>query len=208
MDGKTENISGKADNAGEPQWHYTLKGNRLGPVPQSQLIKMIENGKLDVDEQVWRPSLSSWVTIRRSGLTAIAQAGPPPLAASKVKNGWAWLVAFVPLIDAVINLMIQGYVGGECEAGRALRCEAFAADPTIYSTPWLAVAIVHGVLCLLDERRLARAGYSARYMPFLALFIVPVYLFARASRLKQTPWRAIVWIGWLLLSVLLYPYEP
>ncbi|MFZ5675706.1 MAG: DUF4339 domain-containing protein [Pseudomonadota bacterium] len=187
----------------EPQWHYTLNGNRLGPVPEGQLIGLIESKKLDQDEQIWKPGMNEWLPIRRSGLVAKINFGPPPIAPNLVKNGWAWLVAFVPLIDAAINLMIQGYVEGECEAGRALRCAAFAADPTIYSTPWWAVAIVNSVFCVLDERRLARAGYSTRYMPFLALFVVPIYLFARAKRLKQTPWHAIVWVGCFLASVAL-----
>ena len=111
-------------------------------------------------------------------------------------------MAFVPLIDAIVNIGIQEYVLGECQAGRPLRCEEFAADPTTYGTPWLIVAIVNSVLCILDERRLAKAGYSANYMTFLALFLVPVYLFARARRLRQTAWYGVTWIGCFLVSLL------
>lgn len=185
----------------EPEWHYTLNGNRLGPVPQSQLIQMIEAKKLDQDTQVWQQGLSDWLPIRQSTLAAAFNSVPPPISSALVRNGWAWLVAFVPLIDALIIFGIRWYVLSECDAGVDHNCQAFLADPSIYDTPWWVISLVNGALCLLDERRLAKAGYSNRYLPFLALLIVPVYLFARARRLKQTPWYGFVWIALFLLTI-------
>lgn len=187
----------------EAQWHYTHNGNRLGPVPESQLIKLLEAEKIGQDVQVWKPGMNEWVPIRQSAMAIAFKAGPPPIAADLVRNSFVWLVAFVPLIDAAINLGIREYILEECQTGRLLRCQAFLVDSSIYDTPWWAVAIVNSILCLLDERRLAKAGYSASYMPFLALIIVPVYLFARASRLRQKPWYAVTWVGCFLVSVAL-----
>jgi hypothetical protein len=189
-----------SDTSVEPQWHYTLNGNRLGPVPESQLVKMIEAKKLDQDTQVWQQGLSDWLPIRQSSLAGAFHSVPPPISSALVRNGWVWLVAFVPLIDALIIFCIRWYVLGECDAGRDFNCQAFLNDPSIYDTPWWAVSLVNGGLCLLDERRLAKAGYSNRYLPFLALLIVPVYLFVRARRLKQTPWYGFVWIGLFALT--------
>lgn len=199
MNGEPRNISEEPVTAVESLWHYTHNGNRLGPVPESQLIKLLETEKIDQDAQVWKPGMNEWIPIRQSAVAV--KAGPPPIAADLIRNGFVWLVAFVPLIDAAINLGIREYILEECQTDRLLRCHAFMADHSIYDTPWWVVAIVNSILCILDERRLAKAGYSKSYMPFLALFIVPVYLFARASRLRQTAWYGLTWVGCLLVSL-------
>jgi hypothetical protein len=56
------------------------------------------------------------------------------------------------------------------------------------------------VICLVDDRRLKRAGHTAPFVGWA--FPVPVYLFIRASRTKQRPDYAYVWILCFVGSIL------
>ena len=60
---------------------------------------------------------------------------------------------------------------------------------------------VNAALCCWDLRNLKKAGHDDKGMTVWALLLVPVYLFVRASRLKQKNAYAWVWLGIFLLSI-------
>ena len=69
--------------------------------------------------------------------------------------------------------------------------------------PWPVAALMNSVLAYFDERNLKKAGYSTDNMVWLAVLIVPVYLFVRAYRLKTVSWYGITWIAGLVLGLVL-----
>ncbi|MNN23337.1 hypothetical protein D3C81_1367320 [compost metagenome] len=58
---------------------------------------------------------------------------------------------------------------------------------------WFITTILNTILCIIDERKIKKAGYNTKEMLLWAIFIIPVYLFRRAHLLKQKSVYAIVW---------------
>ncbi|MCC8957738.1 DUF4339 domain-containing protein [Bradyrhizobium sp. Pear77] len=185
----------------ENEWYYSDNGARKGPVSASAIRELLAKKKLDSTDQVWRRGMKDWQSIRDSDLGALVNAEPPPLSGAQVSNTLVWIVAFIPMIFGIIDI-------------------ALASDPSISfaravsqggGLPWkerevplLAYTVVYGLLCIWDEYRLEKAGYSKGVgMKFLALFIVPVYLFVRANKLKQRPTYAITWVVLFVLFLFL-----
>ncbi len=71
--------------------------------------------------------------------------------------------------------------------------------------PFLLAVLLNGGLCLADEQQLKKAGHDTKGMGFMAVLLVPVYLFVRASRLQQSPSYAVVWVINFVLSFVLMP---
>jgi hypothetical protein len=67
--------------------------------------------------------------------TLFGPAESPPLTGQHDPNGLAWTIPLVPLLDI----------------------------PTMGMLPWWVVFALNTVLCLVDERRLERAGHSAHF---------------------------------------------
>lgn len=87
-------------------------------------------------------------------------------------SGMAWTIAIAPLIGA----FAEGFVSG-----------IFS-----YSGDWLIIVTlgVNIVLCTLDEKKLKNDGHDTSK---LNTWLVPVYLFNRASLLREKPAYAILW---------------
>lgn len=108
---------------------------------------------------------------------AVAGARPP------VDNTLAWTLAFAPLLFVMLDGILLAAGVGE-------------ADSTI--SLWAAVAI-NCALGWADARRVRAAGYDVSAA--LAVLLVPVYLFNRASRLRQKLAIPIVWCVCALASL-------
>jgi hypothetical protein len=67
---------------------------------------------------------------------------------------------------------------------------------------WLIPLLANTVLCFIDSRQLKRAGYNSDWLEFFALFVTPIYIFARAQRLDQTPIYGVVWIVSFIVSLI------
>lgn len=173
-------------------WHYTLKGERLGPVLETALIEMIKEGKLSQDSKVWRNGMPDWVSIRESEIS-IDWDGPPPLDGSSLKNSYVWFVAFSPIIGLFIE-----YVFGIIEYGDpALGALAVATGKYWYVTLSLNIGG-----CLGDQAYLKKAGHSDKTFDFW-IFLVPIYLFKRAKKYNTGSGYAWTWIAMFALSIVL-----
>jgi uncharacterized RDD family membrane protein YckC len=49
----------------ERAWHYVLNGQSIGPIPQSEILKMLTEGHLGADTLVWTESMTEWTPAGR-----------------------------------------------------------------------------------------------------------------------------------------------
>lgn len=156
----------------EKQWYYQLEGERKGPVAEDVLLKEIREGVLQNESKVWTAGMSTWVTVEQAGLSR-QTCEPPPLLGDAVSNQWVWTLAFAPFIGAIIELIIRG------------------AMDVATSTIWFIVVGTNCVLATLDENILKKAGHDTKKLG--ASWLIPVYLFKRAEKLKQNNSYAVIW---------------
>jgi uncharacterized RDD family membrane protein YckC len=56
------------------QWYYAIDGQRLGPVAQAELEKLVTDGVVKAETLVWRQGMSEWQPYAQAGA---GQAAPP-----------------------------------------------------------------------------------------------------------------------------------
>lgn len=110
--------------------------------------------------------------VRPPSQQAPVSVGPPPLPGPVVPNTLAWVVAFVPLIGLIVEVMPLRPPG----------------------SLWLVVFATNVGLCYLDETKLKEAGYNTKPMGAVAFFI-PVYLWKRSELVRQGKGYFIAWIA-------------
>ena len=78
------------------QWHYTLNGNRVGPVDQQAAQRLITSGGIKRDTMVWRQGMSDWQEAETTELSRFfsASIAPPPMRGTDVNNTLVWVLAF------------------------------------------------------------------------------------------------------------------
>ena len=161
-------------------WFYEESGSRSGPVARDKMRELIRSGSLGPSTLVWGGS-GEWVAADQSALAedfVTARGGaPPPLPGIAVDNRLAWAIALVPVLGAGIEAVLH-------------RADLW----------WIYLALNVG-LCFLDEQRLKAAGYRA---PSSALaFIVPAYLWQRATLLRQPRVHFTVWVACFIVTLFL-----
>jgi chromosome segregation ATPase len=62
----------------ELQWFYVRDTQRMGPVNQSQLLDLLEQGELQWNVLVWNKKLSDWIKASESELIDFSDGPPPP----------------------------------------------------------------------------------------------------------------------------------
>jgi hypothetical protein len=189
-----------SEAAAESAWFYTDHGGQKGPVSTTRLRGLIAANRIGKDTHVWRNGLKQWLPIHETELVEGVGNVAPPIPTQFISNGMVWLVAFGPLIFAVIDQAIkQNQISSGLGSGDI--AHLLTAGPT--GLPFYVPGIVYGILCLVDAIRIEKAGYSSGYMRPLAFFIVPIYLFVRASKLRQTPYYGFVFLLFFVLSAVL-----
>jgi hypothetical protein len=179
-------------------WYYVERGVRKGPVSTSAIKDMIARKVLEPDDQIWRKGMKEWQSIRNSELSDLVEAEPPPVSGEHINNTLVWVLAFLPLVFGIIDAALAS--GPEVQVARALAL-GIGQDFTPPHVPWLIPLLFNVALGLWDERWLKNAGHSDKWMRGFAVFLMPVYLFVRAKRLKQRPWYGLVWVGCFVLSI-------
>lgn len=162
-------------------WFYVRQGEQVGPLDLEAMKRLIELGTVDAQTKVWNghggwvsaqdSTLAEWLTKRANNVDM-----PPPLKGADVDNRYVWGVVAVPVVGAVIEWL----------AGMSL---------------WWLYLAANVVLCVLDEKKLKKAGQRAptNWM----VFLVPLYLWKRAVLLEQKKHAFWAWCGAFLLSVLI-----
>jgi GYF domain 2 len=159
------------------EWFYLYQGETQGPVTERTIRE------LGYDCLVWRKGLPDW-----RPMSALPPAIVPSYAAP------------LPLINSV-SPMISGYNAASLEPGNSTEVSneivwfwAFVPLlvgllPMVPSYVWW---LVHTVLWFIDGQFIKSAGRDRQGWGFWGWLFPPVYLFLRASRLKQN--NAYAWV--------------
>ena len=102
---------------------------------------------------------------------------------SQIDNTFVWLLVAVPVIGSVIENFLDG-------------------NSPLSNYSLFCYVITNTILCVVDDRRL-RAG-SIRKPNVWAYFVVPAYLWLRASRLKHPPYYFWAWMLTFIASIYVY----
>ena len=165
-------------------WHYVRDGQRVGPIPEAEILDMLSRQELSRETMVWQTGWPDWLPLQQTALARHLTA-PPPLVGAAVSNVWVWWLAFAPALGE----FIAGFFS------------ALLSIPLGYL--WWITLLLNIGLSTLDERKLRQAGHDTSRMG--AAWLVPVYLFKRAKVLRQNNAYFIVWcvlFGLLLIGVL------
>ncbi len=177
-----ENESGTVNSDSE-EWYYASNGQKIGAVSKSDLLNLYKAENITLSTRVWTTGMSDWIELGQTDLIKKVNT-PPPLKGNDINNTLVWILAFVPILGTVLEYLISGAIG------------------VTSASLWFVTVILNTVLCIIDQRKLKRAGYQIKELLVWAIFLVPVYLFRRAYILKQKNIYAIVWC--LTFAILLF----
>jgi len=124
---------GTSNNVGVAQWYYALSGQRVGPVDESSLMRLVAGGQVQMQTLVWTEGMAEWADAGSVPRLAAAckyaeergaasrppiEAGPVTMASAQWQTGayaGFWLRFVASIIDGiviwVINLAIQMVLG-------------------------------------------------------------------------------------------------
>ena len=60
-------------------WHYSVSGQRHGPISSSELKRLADNGQLSPTDLIWKEGLTNWMPASSVKGLFTATAAPPPL---------------------------------------------------------------------------------------------------------------------------------
>lgn len=175
----------------QSSWYYAHEGKRLGPVNEDEIRRLIETNEIRRDCLVRCEGLADWTPAYQTDVRHLfgpAVLRPPLTGGESVNNAIVWTVAFVPILAIFLEEMFA----------RAMQSPR--------ANVWWVALVLNIALCLADERNLKNAGHDTKGMTIWAVLLVPAYLFARASRLKQSNGYALVWLATFFIS--LFTYYP
>ena len=180
------------------RWYYENKGARKGPVSEYKLKELFENNYIDRDTLIWKEGFADWTKLSQTELSKILPVNsPPPLATTHINNTYVWILAFAPILGNVITGIIVGATHGLDGID--------ANDDTLFTETgglWWMTIVLNILLATLDNWQLGKAGHNTKKFGGMWVLLVPVYLFKRASYLKQTPTYAWIWLLCFILSLL------
>lgn len=159
-------------------WYYAQKGEQIGPLTLEEIQNHANEGTISPETKVWLGE-GDWIAAKDTVLNSFfpkqkPSNSPPPLTGGDIDNKFIWIVVAVPIAGVFIELL----------AGKELA--------------WVYI-IANIICCVLDERKLAKAGHKApaNWMAF----IVPVYLWQRANLLRQKKHYFLAWLAAFVLSI-------
>ncbi len=163
--------------------YYLHNDERKGPVNESELIDLIKSRTLNRNSILWRKEFGGWQPISNTNFDKYIEE-PPPLSGDVINNTVVWWLAFAPLIGLLIEYIISSATG-----------------IGIYNLFFITI-ILNIYLGYLDDKLLKKAGYDTNLLGIV--WLVPVYLFRRASILKQSNAYGIIWCATFVIMFLLY----
>ncbi len=156
----------------EPRWFYAFNGQTVGPIPQSELLWLLNSGTISPQTPVVKEDTPNWVPV--SSVFVVAN-NVSTVPTGKISNTLVWIVAFIPILSIILQII--------------------GLDNTSY------LSLVTLGFCFADLRKLKKAGYTLKYQTLWAWLFTPVYLFRRAKLLNQKYTYAIILSVSLALDV-------
>jgi hypothetical protein len=182
----------------ETNWFYEQNGSKKGPIPKDELAKLIIDETIDPDTLIWREGMPNWLKANETGEFGRGD-GPPPLPISHVSSGFILLVSTLPIWMLFVQLIISLAIAGD-----NTRLGAQYYD----HNAWIIVTmIINAFFCSIDSTKLKKIGVEVSYI--WAIFIVPVYIYQRGSKLMKIYGGDFVknqifffiWLGSFLISM-------
>ena len=65
-------------------WYYVLNGQRLGPIPYTELKKLVQEGVLQKSSLIWRPGLTNWMPAAEENELFFEEKIPPEIPQSLI----------------------------------------------------------------------------------------------------------------------------
>ena len=170
--------------APDENWYYEIAERQFGPLSTSKMVDFI-NKRIISASTLIKPESGDWTTAINSKLSAhlerLALAGP----SKDINNTFVWLLAATPIVGAIIEIILGVGTNNQFMV-------------------FVGYFIAYSILCTLDIKSLNSDGHQGPNIAWLLL--VPVYLWQRASLLKQAPQYFWVWIVAFILSVFVTVY--
>lgn len=165
-------------------WYYVSGGKRIGPVEEAEFAFLYQQHKVDTDTLVWRDGAVDWLPLNQTDLVRLLPPDKrvPAVTGQGVNNTIVWILAFAPFL----GLVLQGFLAGFTQSD--------------VQNFWCATLALNLVLSFADDKTLEAAGHDTKKMGVSA-FLIPVYLFKRATFLKQGNSYAWVWVICFVLSL-------
>lgn len=157
-------------------WYYVEKNKRKGPYAYKDFLKFIAEGVVKRNTLIWHGA-GDWLAAKDTELSKFFTS-PPPLPGRNVSNHLVWLLALVPIVSAIVEMLT-------------------GTDKSIGIEVILPYLTVNTLLCIWDVGRLKKAGHDAPSVWWV--FLVPVYLWQRAKKLNQK--RSYFW-AYIFLGIL------
>jgi hypothetical protein len=111
------------------EWYYEQQGKRIGPVADEVIKKQLEWENISADSLVWNRKLGAdWRPLRT--VDSLWGGTPPPLPATHINDSFAWIIAFIPVIGAIIEKLIE-QASGEPLTGMSLLLPYWIANSVI-----------------------------------------------------------------------------
>lgn len=171
----------------DTQWHYKdeKNGKRLGPVARDDVERLIGEDRIERSTLVWNPAMPAWARASTTELVGLFGDRPPPMPASEINRAAIYVLAFVPLLGSIVEVVASHYLADRVQL-----------TPAELQSHWGWIGfylVVNGIFGELDEHYLERAGLKIRGAVVLSAILAPVYIFMSCRTVARHADRR----GWL-----------
>jgi len=149
-------------------WYYAVGGERKGPVPEEELVRLAHSGEVIGSTLVWKHGMTDWRPFAEAGPgipppmppAAFAADGvTPPASIPTIRYGGFWIRFCAYILDAIIIGLIQGALFALLFGGSILDLVGDAMSGRL--TPGADVAL--GVLPMVFTARFLGFFLSGAY---------------------------------------------
>lgn len=192
------------------QWYYERDGQQVGPVSQTEMVRLIVHRRIFPQTLVWHPTFGDeWRPASKAGLVAPSagvkilfstgkrpEAGPTPsqeAGKTKISSLWAWLMLVPGVLDLVLLL-----------AGQRSHWAITPGRPLT----GICIYIILFLTIFKDRQTLARGGVKPP--SFWWWLFLPGYFWCRRKVMKRGIGLFIccLFLGFLEASILLSDPPP
>lgn len=165
----------------DDEWYCIINNERKGPYKVADIILMIKQRSITRESLVWKKGMQNWIPAGQSAVANHFQSISPTIPDSIVDNRFVWALATIPTVVSWI-------------------LATFIYDSIIISI----VTIVLNILFVsLDIKMLEKSEKDVENWMWLGLFLIPVYLFMRASKTDKNYFYGLTWCALFLIDLLI-----
>jgi len=179
-------------------WHYFDQGHQVGPVTDAQLLKEVQDGRINADTLVWHEGLAEWKAFREVETTLPRPTPAPPPVAVSLNAGeviCAECGKVFPAAETIqygkarvcsgckpvfLQKLAEGALinTGELQyAGFGIRLGAKILDSLILGVPFMIIFFIALMPTISYDAANRRAGQQVQTVQFLPLFIQLGFIF-------------------------------